>query len=215
MSGVNRPSSPATDSFKSKSQELSMPAASTTRRSWSSPHWPRTLGERSAWTSRPVSVCSVCCASCSDTQLLGQRRVRSDPSLLDLLQLSVDAGSDSFSGWIISSIARWRPSRLRFALLEFPERCFRQLEEGIIVLAQGVRRRGERVAKLDSACCMSASLPAAPWRSASSLGAKTRPVLLHVRKRLRPPHLDASRATSSACFVPSALRANPDRRHDY
>ena len=54
-SGRSTPSSPRTDTCSSKSQRSSMPACSTTRRSCSSPHWPRACGRRSAVTSAAVS----------------------------------------------------------------------------------------------------------------------------------------------------------------
>ena len=69
-----------------------MPAASSTRRSCSSPHWPRMFGERSARASRPVSDCRASCAWVERSQLFGEHGVRGGAVAIDVLQLGVDLG---------------------------------------------------------------------------------------------------------------------------
>ena len=125
-----------------------MPAASTTRRSWSSPHWPRTLGERSAWTSRLVSTWSVCCDACSDLSCSVIAECVPTRFCSTCCSLPSTRLSDSFSGWTRSSIALCRPeSSTRAVCWNSASDDLRQREEGLVVLAQGRRRqRGERVA---------------------------------------------------------------------
>ena len=72
MSGRRRPSSVAVDTCSSKSQCSSMPAISTTRRSWISPQRPRVCGERSAVTRLRVSFWSCSCPRWSCGHLLVQ-----------------------------------------------------------------------------------------------------------------------------------------------
>ena len=69
MSGRSRPLSPSEVTCSEKSQCSSMPAISTTRRSWSSPQRPRVWGLRRAVTRLRVSfelvvresrVCCIC-----------------------------------------------------------------------------------------------------------------------------------------------------------
>ena len=67
MSGRRVPSSVRTCTCSAKSQCSTMPASSASRRSVSSPHWPRTSGRRSALTSVRVSFCSACCPSVTDS----------------------------------------------------------------------------------------------------------------------------------------------------
>ena len=105
MSGVRRTPSTEADSLRSKSRSSSIPAASTTRRSCSSPHWPRTLGERSACTSRPVSICSVCCAWCSDRSCSVSADVVPPRFCSTCCSFPSTCFSDSLSGCTSSSIA--------------------------------------------------------------------------------------------------------------
>ncbi len=67
MSGRSAPSSVRTCTCSAKSQCSTMPASSASRRSVSSPHWPRTSGRRSALTSERVSFCSACCPIVTDS----------------------------------------------------------------------------------------------------------------------------------------------------
>ncbi len=162
-----------------------MPAASTTRRSCSSPHWPRTLGERSAWTRRPVSTCSVCCAllsdrSCSASAECVPTRFRSTSSSLPSTFVS-----DSLSGWTSSSMAFWRPSRSVRAL------CWNSESE--------VRARSRndwlfwRSASEESAAKASRSLISASWISSSFSADARRSACSSVSSRAFVP---ASSATS-------------------
>ena len=72
-SGVCRaPSSAVADAFSMKSHCSSMPASSTMRRSWISPHLPRTFGDRSERVRPSVAARSCSCdrterQSCDDT----------------------------------------------------------------------------------------------------------------------------------------------------
>ncbi len=88
-----------------------MPAASTTRRSWSSPHCPRTFGERRACTSRPVSVCSVCCARCSERSCSVSADALPTRFFSTSCSLTSTLPSESLSGCTRSSMALCRPSR--------------------------------------------------------------------------------------------------------
>jgi hypothetical protein len=82
MSGRSRPSSVWIVDCSTKSQWATMPASSTTLRSWISPHDPRVSGRFSAVTSSPVSlrrvsVPSVSARTISDSWTCPSRRSRS------------------------------------------------------------------------------------------------------------------------------------------
>ena len=159
MSGVRREPSASTDSFRSKSQYSSMPAASTTRRSCSSPHWPRTFGERSACTSRPVSVCSDCCAWCSERSCSVSADALPTRFFSTSCSLTSTLPSESLSGCTRSSIALWRPSRSILAV------CWNSVSEAF------ARSRNDwlfwRRASDDSAENASRSFSSASLRSVS------------------------------------------------
>ena len=91
MSGRSRPSSVPTLSCSTKSQWASMPAISTTRRSWISPQRPRTAGAFSAWTRLLVSCCSFSWATGERCDLLAQRAVGLGAGLLEAADVLLEA----------------------------------------------------------------------------------------------------------------------------
>ena len=116
-----------------------MPAASTTRRSWSSPHCPRTLGERRACTRRPVSTCSDCCATCSDrscsvsADAVPTRFFSTSCSLPStLVSDSLQRLHEILDGFLAA--VEVHPGRL----LELGQRGFRQIEERLVVLSERI-----------------------------------------------------------------------------
>ena len=92
MSGRRRPSSVMVETCSSKSQCESMPAISTTRRSWISPQRPRVCGERSAVTRLRVSFCSCSWPRCSCATFSLRPFVGALALHLDLLQPHLIAG---------------------------------------------------------------------------------------------------------------------------
>ena len=144
MSGRSAPSSVRTCTCSAKSQCSTMPASSASRRSVSSPHWPRTSGRRSALTSERVSFCSACCPTATDS--------------IELLRLpNVSARSFSMR-WICCSVL-FSASRIGATsafdglltlhqrggcvLVVLAEVLARQLQEHFVVRAQ--RRAGHAV----------------------------------------------------------------------
>ena len=174
-----------------------MPAASTTRRSWSSPHCPRTFGERSACTSRPVSTCSDCCATCSDRSCSVSADAVPTRFCSTSCSLPSTLVSESLSGCTRSSMAFCRPSRSILAV------CWNSVSDAF------ARSRNDwlffRSASEDSAENASRSFSSASLSRASFSVDARRSAASSASRRARvaassPPSCERTTATSrSAC----------------
>ena len=156
-----------------------MPAASTTRRSWSSPHCPRTFGERRACTSRPVSTCSDCCATCSDRSCSVNAEAVPTRFCSTSCSLPSTLVSESLSGCTRSSMALCRPSRSILAV------CWNSARELF------ARSRNDwlfcRSASEDNAEKASRSFPSASLRRASLSDEALRSAASSASRRARVP----------------------------
>ena len=193
-----------------------MPASSASRRSVSSPHWPRTSGRRNALTSERVSFCSACCPTATDSIELLQAAERFGALLLDALDLLLG---------LAQRVANRRDQRLDGlltlhqrgggVLVVLAEVLARQLQEHFVVRAQ--RRTGHAVEaraqpldglverRLPLAVDLFVGLDLRVARTASSRCSDSR--------LRRPRHVAASTPTSTPMTQADERRDDDSRAH--
>ncbi len=185
MSGRRRPSSVVVDTCSSKSQCSSMPAISTTRRSWISPQRPRVWGERRAVTRLRVSLLELLVSQVELGQLLAQPLVGALPIQLDLPQPELVARQR-----LAQRVEQLRDGLLALGEVALGRRAglveFRvgQGQELLVVAGQGLGRQlGEGAGQADPLLLCPRRRPRR--RTSASARARWRP--RHATVRPRPP----------------------------
>ena len=182
MSGVSREPSAETDSFKSKSQVLEHSGRLDYPAQLQFSPLASHVGRTQRLHQPPGLRLQHVLRQLQRFELLGQRRRRADAILLDLLELAVHVG-ERFLQRLDHLVDRaLAPFEIEFRrLLEFAERRSRQLEEGLIVPAEGFgRERRERITQLDLGLLNQRELLGGAAAFGSDLGLETRALVAGV-----------------------------------